>query len=149
MKLWILAIDPGGTTGWALFHGCDLIACGEIPGGRNGFKEWALASMPAHDALVAESFIVEPDFVGRADASEVIGVAYALSKAKVFREQLRSAKATLVRGSETHRFNWLRERGFDGSTHTLDAITHALLYLRAIGDADAVRRYWYTTKAPA
>lgn len=139
-----LDLDPGESTGWALFVEENLVDCGVITGGRDGFIEWAKTQMPYHDVLVVESFIVQPDFVGRADASEVIGAAYALSQAPVKREQLRSAKSTLVRGDETKRFNWLRDRGFTGVTHVLDAITHGLLYLRAISHKPAYEKYWAT-----
>lgn len=138
----ILGLDPGQTSGWALFHGEILIQCGAITGGRNGFIEWAKTEMPPHEVLVVESFIVEPSFVGRADASEVIGAAFALSNASIKREQLRASKATLVKGDQTTRFNWLRARGFTGMTHELDAITHVLLYLKAIGHKGAFYRYW-------
>lgn len=142
----VLGLDPGQTTGWALFRGEILIRCGAIAGGRDGFIEWAKTEMPLHDVLVVESFIVEPSFVGRSDASEVIGAAFALSSAPVKREQLRASKATLVKGDQTTRFNWLRARGFEGMTHELDAITHVLLYLRAVGHKAAFHRYWGAKK---
>lgn len=138
----VLALDPGKMTGWAYFIDGILISCGVIIDGRNGFIEWAKTQMPEHDVLVVESFIVEPSFVGTADASEVIGAAFALSDAPAKREQLRSAKATLVKGDQTKRFNWLRSKGFDGMTHELDAITHALLYYRAVGHKPTFLRYW-------
>lgn len=142
-----LILDPGHMTGWALFHEEILIAQGVISGGRDGFIEWAKTQMPDHDVLVVESFIVEPSFVGRADASEVVGAAFALSPAPVKREQLRSRKISLVRTkNEAGRFAWLRERGFEGMSHELDAITHGLLYLRAIGHRAAFERYWGTKK---
>lgn len=138
----VLALDPGEMTGWAYFIDGILISCGVIIGGRNGFIEWAKTQMPEHDVLVVESFIVEPSFVGTADASEVIGAAFALSDAPVKREQLRSAKSTLIKGTQTERFEWLRSKGFTGMTHELDAITHALLYFRAIGHKPTFKLYW-------
>lgn len=142
----ILGLDPGQSTGWALFLAEKLIASGVITGGRDGFIEWAKTEMPQHDVLVVESFIVERDFVGRSDASEVIGAAFALSDAPIKREQLRSAKSTLINGTQTQRFAWLREQGFEGVSHALDAITHVLLYLKAIGHKPAYWRYWGTKK---
>lgn len=137
-----LGLDPGESTGWALFHGEIYIRGGVITGGLDGFVEWARTEMPAHDVLVVEAFVVQPSFVGTAYAAEVLGAAWALSQAPVKRKQLRSQKAALVRGSETERFNWLRERGFEGVSHTLDAITHVLLYLKATGNKAAYLRYW-------
>lgn len=137
----VLALDPGGTTGWALFHDEEFVSGGVIPNGLEGFLAWTALAMPAHTHLVVEDFVVEPDFVGRAEASEIIGAAFALSPAKKYR-QLRSMKATLVRGTEAHRFFWLRERGFGGMTHELDAVTHALLLMRRMNFAPVIRKYW-------
>ena len=134
-----LAIDPGDSTGWArMADNGDLIDQGVIPNGLDGFLAWP---MPEHDILVVEEFIVEPDYVGRAVASEIVGAAIARTTARVIR-QLRSMKATLVRGSESQRFAWLRARGFDGMSHDLDAITHALLYFRRSGNVAVYDRYF-------
>lgn len=137
----ILALDPGDSTGWALFLNENMLSCGVIQGGLDGFLAWAALAMPAHDLLIVEEFIVEPSYVGRAYPSEVIGAAIALSPARVVR-QLRSMKATLVKGTETQRFAWLRERGFGGESHALDAITHVLLYLKRSGHKGAFLKYW-------
>lgn len=137
----VLALDPGESTGWALFKDEEMLQCGVISSGLNGYLSWAALAMPVHDVLVVEEFIVEPDYVGRAYASEIVGAAVALSPARIVR-QLRSMKATLVRGTEAQRFAWLSERGFTGESHALDAITHALLYLRRSGNKAAVRKYW-------
>lgn len=137
----VLALDPGGTTGWALFRNEEFISGGVIPNGLTGFLAWTSLAMPDHTHLVIEDFVVEPGFVGRAEASEIIGAAIALSPAGAYR-QLRSQKATLVRGTETERFNWLRKRGFGGMTHELDAITHALIFLRRSGHLPTVIKYW-------
>lgn len=137
----ILAIDPGEATGWALFDNENLVSQGTILGCAEGFLAWASLAMPGHELLVIESFIVEPGFVGRAHASEVIGVALAMSPAKkVF--QSRGQKATLVRGTETERFNWLRSFGFSGVSHELDAISHCLIRLKLMGNKAAVQKYW-------
>lgn len=124
----LLALDPGETTGWALFKNENLIDQGVIPNGLDGFLEW---TMPKHDVLVVEEFVVEPSFVGRAAASEVIGSAITRSGKRPIR-QMRAIKATLVAGSETARFNWLRAKGFSGMSHDLDAITHGLIALRRL-----------------
>ena len=138
----VLALDPGGTTGWALFNNENLFSAGVIRNGLDGFRAWTALAMPTHTHLVVEDFVVEPGFVGRPEASEIIGAAFALSPAKKYR-QLRSQKATLINGTEAERFTWLRERGFGGMTHELDAVTHALLFLRRMNHVPTIKKYWY------
>lgn len=148
----ILSCDPGESTGWALWDDDKLIAQGVITNGVDGAIEWAMTEMPAHDTLVLESFIVEPDFVGRSYASEVIGVLMLASRQMganpVVGFQSRGQKATVIRGTETQRFEWLRSHGFTGSSHELDAIAHGLLRLRREGNVAVVKQYW-TTKKPS
>lgn len=141
----ILGADPGGTTGLALFVGPDLEWTGEAPNAMEGMIEFIRSGeLPDFDAIVLESFIVEPDFVGRAHASEVIGVlvAHARSIGAEVWFQSRSQKALVKRGTEAERFRWLRSMGYVGSSHVLDAITHALLRLRREKNRDVVQRHW-------
>lgn len=137
----VLALDPGESTGWALFKDEEMLQCGVISSGLNGYLSWAALAMPAHDVLVVEEFIVEPDYVGRAYASEIVGAAVALSPARIVR-QLRSMKATLVRGTEADRLKWLKANGITGEIHAMDAATHALCYLKRSGNRAALERYW-------
>lgn len=147
----ILAVDPGETTGWAYFVDGELDSQGTIDNAASGVSEALMERLlPGYTQLVLESFIVEPDFVGRAHASEVIGVMIhdATMSLAPYAFQSRGQKATVIRGTETERFNWLRGHGFEGTSHELDAISHGLLRLRLMGHKDTVRRYWGTTKAP-
>lgn len=142
----MLCGDPGGTTGWAYFIDGELVDQGIIDNGVEGAIGWVLSGrMPPHDVLVLESFIVEPDFVGRSFASEVIGVLKMASRQmgctlQVF--QSRAQKRVIVNGDETARFRWLRGHGFTGTSHELDAISHGLLRLRLEGNKEIVKRYW-------
>lgn len=142
----ILGLDPGETTGWALFLGEKRIDGGTITGGLLGFIEWAKTDMPEHDVLVVEAFVVEPSFVGTPVAAEILGVAFALSGADKKYRQLRSQKATVIRGSEAERNAWLRSHGFDYIIHEMDAIVHVLVYLKRIGHKPAYWLYWGTKK---
>lgn len=141
----LLAMDPGENTGWAYFEDADLVAQGTIPNAADGVVE-ALRPrlLPRYDRLVLEAFIVQPDFVGRAHASEVIGVMIldAHDNQAPHSFQLRSQKAVVKRGSETERFRWLREMGYSGSSHELDAITHGLLRLRLEKNLDVIEKHW-------
>lgn len=135
----ILALDPGGSTGWALFHEENLQACGEVANGVNGFAVW---QMPHCTHLVIEDFVVDPGFVGRAVGSEVIGAAYANNPGARIVRQSRGEKGTLPGDTEAERFEWLRSLGFEGVSHTLDAVSHALIFLRNKRHPAALKKYW-------
>lgn len=141
----LLAMDPGLTTGWAHFIQHELVDQGTIGNGVDGAVEWLHSgNRPRYRRLVLESFIPEPDFVGRAHASEVIGAmvgdAYLLNAPYSF--QSRAQKRLIINGDETKRFRFLREHGFEGSSHELDAISHGLIRQRLEGNALVVKRYW-------
>lgn len=142
----ILGLDPGETTGWSLFLEEKRIAGGVITGGLEGFIQWAKTEMPEHDVLVVEAFVVEPSFVGTPVAAEILGVAFALSPAERKHRQLRSQKATVIRGTEAERNAWLRSLGFDFIIHEMDATVHVLIYLKRIGHKAAFWRYWGAKK---
>ena len=141
-----LGLDPGDSTGWALFDGEKRIDGGVIINGLEGFIEWAKADMPQHDVLVVEAFVVQPSFVGTPTAAEVLGAAWTLSGAKQKVRQLRSKKATVIAGTEAERTAWLRDHGFDFIIHEMDATVHVLVYLKRIGHKAAFWRYWGTKK---
>lgn len=137
--------DPGETTGLALFAGSDLAWTQEVPNGVVGMIEFIESgAMPEYDVLILESFIVEPDFVGRAFASEVIGalMSHAASIGAEVYFQSRAQKSLVKRGTEAERFAWLRSHGYEGSSHVLDAITHCLLRLRREKNVQIVRKHW-------
>lgn len=142
----ILGLDPGDSTGWALFDGEKRIDGGVIINGLDGFIEWATTEMPQHDVLVVEAFVVQPSFVGTPTAAEVLGAAWAMSRAEKKVRQLRSQKATVVAGSEAERNEWLRSIGFDFIIHEMDATVHVLVYLKRIGHKAAFWLYWGTKK---
>lgn len=138
----VLGLDPGGEhTGWALFNGADYIASGVVEDGLHGFLSWWHIACPSHAKIIIEDFVVEPSYVGRATPSEIIGAVIALSPAPVIR-QLRSMKATLVRGTESERVKWLNAHGINGQIHALDAATHVLCFLKRSGDKGTVQKYW-------
>ena len=142
----LLGIDPGDSTGWALFEDEKRIDGGVIINGRDGFIEWAKAEMPQHDVLVVEDFVVQPSFVGTPTAAEVLGAAWALSDAPRKVKQLRALKATVIAGTEAERNAWLRSHGFDFIIHEMDATVHVLVYLKRIGHKPAFWLYWGTKK---
>lgn len=148
-----IGIDPGGTTGIAIFSDVELVECEAVMGGFDGFMEWWRSKRGADwamiaDALVVEDFIVEPDFVGRAYPSEIIGAIRALWSGELI-VQPRSAKSTLFNQvftgdkGEMERAAWLKERGLTFFTpHEMDAATHVLVERKRARDMEFWRRYW-------
>lgn len=72
MTTTLLALDPGGTTGWSTWAYDALtplrhIEHGMIPNGKDGFIEWALRRRGEFDEVVSESFVLD----GRADSRAI------------------------------------------------------------------------------
>lgn len=149
----ILALDPGWHTGWSLWRSPDLIAQGTTLDGCEGFLEW-WPSPPSETVVVMEDYISDGSTAGRVWSSEVIGAVKALHRGPIVMQK-RTDKANLFnqrskgdRG-QTERFDWLRSRGFGGTTHELDSITHALVYLKNRRDQGVIDRYWFSRQRRA
>lgn len=147
-----LGVDPGETTGVALFKGSSLLFSDNISGGVEGFVEWwrDWRIQDKIDHIVIENFVVEPSFTGIPVASEIIGAVKVLRNTLPITLQSRSDKATLFnqvkRGDagEAERFAWLEDRGFVriGKGHNLDAITHVLVERKRARDPEFWAKYW-------
>lgn len=146
-----VAIDPGLSTGIAWFHNEELIRQETVYRGIDGWLDWwnstVWPGMP--DRIIYEDYISDGSTTGRVWSSEIIGAIRTLDwgGAAVIR-QLRSDKATLFgqkfkgEAGERERFEWLRARGFDGTDHELDAISHALVDMKRRKAPNALRKYW-------
>lgn len=145
---WRLTLDPGFHTGWSLWRDGELIRQGVVEGGLDGFIRWARSWNFSLGTLVIEDFIAEPNFTGRAWASEVKGAAIALIPHERLIIQKRTDKSTLFgqkfkeQKGETERFEWLRAHGFTGVSHELDAITHGLISYKRERHPLVLARYW-------
>lgn len=148
-----LGIDPGETTGWAVFKDEELDATGIIVNGVNGFIEWTRTDIYFRSVseIIIENFEIDGTITGTW-SSEIIGAVRALREPwqKLFVQQ-RAAKTELigVRGltgdrAQARRFAWLASHGFEdvGGGHNLDAVTHVLVRLKRARDRAAYRRYW-------
>lgn len=105
------------------------------------------------DVVIYEDFVIDGTLTG-SWSSEVIGAL----KCMMYHEaadvplvkQTRQNKASLfghkaktTEKREVERFNWLRDRGFSGVSHELDAITHALFYIKKQEHVPTIKKYWY------
>lgn len=130
-------VVPNGVEGFAALYG--------------GSFRWSLI----FDVVVYEDFEIDGTKTG-SWASEVIGaMKFITEPTQRLVRQRRQDKwgvtgypSEIRNGStqqrETYRFNWLRDKGFEGlSSHELDAITHALVFLRGEGHVPTLKE-WYS-----
>jgi hypothetical protein len=164
-----LALDPGKSTGWAEFTWgkhtqidpkldtpFSVLAQGVISEGVDGFIRWFsddLFDPSYYDVVIYEDFVIDGTVTG-SWASEVIGAlkmqSYNGGATSRIVRQTRQDKATIIgnRGGTTTqqrekiRFDWLREQGFTGVSHELDAITHGLVYVKRQLHEPTLKRFW-------
>lgn len=155
MTEYLLGLDPGKTTGFAFAYldsvrPLIIAEHGTIEDGLDGFIDWWESRQkywsPADEKLVIERFIIDGTITGTW-ASQIEGAIKVLHpQNNVW--QLRSDKATVFNQKEggdkgqTERFAWLRERGFEGVSHELDAQTHLLVYAKRQKHLPTLRKYW-------
>jgi len=152
--MFILALDPGLATGVALFENENLIHQEVIEGGAVGFmKEFPDMYEDIwgdEHKIIVERFIPSEHIQGEdgIHSNRIEGMIMVYTNNMHIVWQLRSDKALLFNqkkklgAGETERFNWLRGKGFKGSSHELDAITHALVYLKKKQHGPTIKKYW-------
>lgn len=154
--MYLLCFDPGLATGVAIFENEKLIHQEVIEGGAVGFvkefpelaQQWLQKDMK----FIVERFIPSEHVQGEdgIHSNRIEGALMAYTDNRGIIWQLRSDKALLFNQKnklgkgETERFQWLRAKGFKGSSHELDAITHGLVYMKRAGYEPAIRKYWLT-----
>lgn len=153
----ILGLDPGLSTGFAIFDGPDMVDNGVIPGGLEGFWDW-MSQRTMHDnfppdQIICERYVPLEGFRG-IDQTYSLEVQGAIRTIAHMRNipvtlQLRSDKATLFGQSELgdkgeqERREWLEERGLTfEAAHDMDAATHVLVSQKRARDMDFWNRYW-------
>lgn len=142
---YILAFDPGGTTGWALgefsdtdpliFHGG-----GQLIDGVEGFVEFMfdIHEVTQELIIVSESFQLRPS-VRNPDVTplRIEGALTAILGPGVVQYQQPALKATVGDSK-------LKEHGFwiPGQRHQMDARIHALAYLKKAKHMPTLQAYW-------
>jgi hypothetical protein len=135
-KMRILSLDPGGTTGWAVFEVEEdtepvLVDYGQIPGSLGGFLNWIhdTDGLSVH-RVVCESFTLREGVYG-ADLSPVyiIGALEALIYNVADKDFITYQEPKIKPLCNNDR---LKDMGFfkKGQQHANDAIRHGLIYLR-------------------
>jgi hypothetical protein len=134
----ILALDPGGTTGYAVLRHTPLATLREEPTvvQAGTFPDWkglrALLDTWSPEVLVMEGFRLYPwkaqgQAFSEMIAPQVIGVAHYLAEERAIPVVVQSAAAGKAArlGAET--------RKAIGSRHAQDAVSHGAAYLRTLG----------------
>lgn len=148
MKIkYVLAFDPGGTTGWALGYYSDkdplaFLDGGQITGGVDGFVKWAWEMEDtirlSSPVIVSESFNLRPA-VKFPDVMplRIEGAMTAIFGPGTVIYQPPAAKSLITD-------NRLRANGLwiPGQRHHMDARIHALAYARKILHPPTLRKYW-------
>lgn len=140
----LLALDPGGTTGWSLWRytaiePLTLISYGMVGLGLTGFLHWwqeNFASMEV-DEIVIEDFVLDgrtprPDTT----ALELIGATIALSPVPVIRQR-NVAKIHATDEMLKRSGLWWR-----GAGHDRDSAKHALALVKTRRHVPTIARYW-------
>lgn len=128
-----LSLDPGGTTGYAVFeydeYDFEVIESGQIGGGLTGFIEtWNKQLLPG-DYVVCESFSLREGIYG-ADLSPVyiIGALEAFTKHERFiRVYYQEPKLKPLCDDERLKKLGLHKKGMP---HRNDAVRHGIIHLR-------------------
>lgn len=143
----LLALDPGGTTGWSLWeYGPDapltLQDFGQVPGGVYAFSQWArtLQRTTWVDQVVAESFLDD----GRTDAPDVTPLR--LEGAIVALFQVEGAQVVWQRNTAKASASdeFLKRHGLwlEGKPHARDSVRHAIHYAKSRQHLPTIERFW-------
>lgn len=123
-----LAVDPGETTGWALFSpDGSLEGMGQIKG-LDAFYRWLADECPSVDYVICEDFIVNPrkKFGGsRMIASQVIGVVRAHCLQNSIRLVLQANRYLKI----GYAYAAARQPTTHADSHQWDAFAHGVYYL--------------------
>lgn len=153
-----LVLDPGKVTGAALVEWTDVepltvLWTRSIPGGCEGFVEW-WRSLPRHRSLsgkefsivICELFEIDGTVTGVWSA-EIQGAIKALWGEQTI-WQRRDDKAALL-PTEPARRAWFNRRGLRFKTsHELDSVTHATVFLKRLHHEPTLRHWWPKPVAP-
>lgn len=135
----IIALDPGQTTGFAVFvNDGEYVGSGTIGDSIWGFiNDWrsVITASWRPDVVVSERYLPDGSVRGEdgVHSPRIEGYLIGQSQERHFDLiwQSRSDKASLIKGSEKTRNAWIDER-FPGVTtqHARDAITHFVVYAK-------------------
>jgi hypothetical protein len=123
----ILAVDPGGTTGWASWND-GVVEWGQIPGGVMGARSRLVELVGYVDVLLIERYTIGErtvKFSRQSDALEITGgLKWTLGVGDLVMQQPRDAKR-LFTDERLRSLGWWAR----GEEHARDALRHLGFYL--------------------
>lgn len=131
----LLALDPGGTTGYAVVQydaitPMTLIEHGQIASGKDGFIEWALGRRGDFDEVVSESFVID----GRTAFPDVTPLRIETAVDMTFGRWGDGCPVAWQRNvMKAHADDILLKRvglWLKGEQHARDAVRHSIAYLK-------------------
>lgn len=140
----VLAIDPGGTTGWAEYAAGwpDPVEAGQLAGGLHGVQE-LMIRLPRLDVLVIERYTISvrtAKFSRQSDALKITGLlefhAAAQGVPVVFQPPGEAMR--LFTDKRLKEFGWWPT----GQDHARDALRHLGLYLAKQGEIKLTDPGW-------
>lgn len=142
----LLSLDPGGTTGYAVFEYFEdsepvVKSAGQIPDGLDGFIRWYTEQMlDSWDEVVCESFTLRPG-VKFPDLSPVyiIGALEAMEFALNKKPNYQPPTSKPLCNDDTLK---RLEIYIPGRGHANDALRHGIIYLRNKRHLPTIRKAW-------
>ena len=137
----VIAFDPGGTTGVAVYHhGLDAVRSFQIEGGREGFWEWARNHGITHGGpVVCEDYIINAGTASKSQQTDPLRIAGYLEGLC----RMAGTEFVLQTPAQAKRFasdDKLKHLGWWNPTtggHANDAARHLLTYMVTV-EKDAV-----------
>lgn len=144
MKI-MLGVDPGGTTGLALFEYSDddyeLLWKKQVPNGLQGFLDWHYdeGDLLALDTIVCESFTLRAGIYPDLTPTYIIGAIEALWPNAVYEiEYQKPDQKHLCSDDVLKRMNLHSP----GKPHANDAIRHGIIYMRNRKNKRVLQEGW-------
>lgn len=141
--VYVLGLDPGGTTGVAMLRidtrddeiNPELIYLHQIPGGLHGFVDWFYGTRPQYNLITVSEKWKERNRKGADRTPQYIeGAMHAMWDDANINYQYPEVKEQVPD-------EWLKENNLwtEGHRHQMDALKHALAYLRNNGHSATIK----------
>ncbi|OJU44467.1 MAG: hypothetical protein BGN98_13870 [Microbacterium sp. 69-7] len=135
----LLALDPGGTTGYSLWEytaitPLTLIHKGQISGGLDGFIAWSAGMHP--EEVVAETFRLD----GRTVKPDVTPLRIEGALSVIWPHWIGQPNTMKVHADDV----FMKRAGlsFRGMPHATDSARHALALMKVRRHVPTIKRYW-------
>lgn len=144
----ILAVDPGGTTGWSLWlmreaAPIEHVEHGMIPGGVDGFITWATESgFVGHYAEWPDLTVVSETFVldGRTRKPDITPLKIEGALSVLFPGWV--GQRNVAKAAAPDAFLKKHDLWWKGQGHDRDSARHAIYYAKSVRHLPTIRHFW-------